>query len=120
MTNSTTHIYLNPIRSDRVEDFERFLEMVRVAVDEQRLALVVYLEQGPVHSRRIVRRIFNHARVCKLVCEASEYLPLHDADNLRDIFLGRACGQHARKRRTGASSGVTWAAIRLLDERVDP
>ena len=36
MTSSTTHIYLNPIRSDRVEDFERFLEVVRVAVDAQR------------------------------------------------------------------------------------
>jgi len=35
MTNST-HIYLNPVRTDRVEDFERFLEVVKVAVDGQR------------------------------------------------------------------------------------
>jgi hypothetical protein len=36
MTNSTTHIYLNPIRTDRVNDFEQFLEVVKVAVDAQR------------------------------------------------------------------------------------
>jgi hypothetical protein len=36
MTNSTTHIYLNPIRTDRVNDFEQFLDAVKVAVDAQR------------------------------------------------------------------------------------
>jgi hypothetical protein len=36
MTSSTTHIYLNPVRTDRVTAFEQFLAVVHEAVDAQR------------------------------------------------------------------------------------
>ena len=86
----------------------------------QGFPLLVNFKQLPIHSWHVFDWIFHNPRVCELIRNAGENVPLHDADDLCDVLTAHPSSQHPLERRTDACTRIAWAALCRLNLGFNP